>query len=218
MAKVVIEAARRTVTGKHVGALRRAGKLPGVMYGHKFEPTAIEMDFREASRVLHAASQSQIITINLDGKEYAALVRERQKNYIRNEFLHIDFQVVSLTEKIRTKVTINLTGTSPAVKEYNAVVYQELNEVEVEGMPGDLPESIIVDVSSLETIGQALTVGDLNVGDKIEIFRDPSETVVVITSGAAEEEEEVEEVVEELEEPEVIERGKKEEEGEEEEE
>lgn len=217
MAKVVIEAARRSVTGKHVGALRRAGKLPGVMYGHNFEPTAIEMDFREASRVLHAASQSQIITINLDGKEYAALVRERQKNYIRNEFLHIDFQVVSLTEKIRTKVTINLTGTSPAVKEFNAVVYQELNEVEVEGMPGDLPESIIVDVSTLDAIGQSITVGDLNVGDKIEIFRDPSEAVVVITSGAAEEEVE-EEIVEGLEEPEVIERGKKEEEGEEEEE
>lgn len=213
MEKAVIEATRRSVTGKQVGALRRAGKLPGVMYGHQFDPTPIEMNYRESAKILHGVTQSQIITIQLDGKDFSALVRERQMNYIRNEFLHVDFQVVSLTEKLRTKVSIELTGVSPAVKDYNGVVVHEMNEIEVEGLPGDLPEVIIVDISSLTSIGDSITVGQLTISDKIEVLEDLTEVVVVITGGAKEEVEE--EVGEVLAEPEVIERGKKEEEVEE---
>ena len=209
MEKVLIEATRRTVTGKQVGALRRAGKLPGVMYGHNFEPAAIEMDFRSASRTLKKASQSQIVTIVLDGKELATLVRERQMDYIRNEFLHVDFQVVSLTEKIRSKVSIELVGISPAVKDLNGVVVHEMTEIEVEGLPQDLPEKYSVDVSGLTSIGQSILVSALKVSDKIEILHDLDDVVVVITGGAVEE---VEEVTEAVAEPEVIERGKKEEE------
>lgn len=209
MEKVLIEATRRTVTGKQVGALRRAGKLPGVMYGHNFEPAAIEMDFRSASRILKKASQSQIVTIALDGKELATLVRERQMDYIRNEFLHVDFQVVSLTEKIRSKVSIELVGVSPAVKDLNGVVVHEMTEIEVEGLPQDLPEKYSVDVSGLTSIGQSILVSALKVSDKIEILHDLDDVVVVITGGAGEE---VEEVAEGVVEPEVIERGKKEEE------
>ena len=209
MEKVLVEAARRTVTGKQVGALRRSGKLPGVMYGHNFEPAAIEMDFRSASRILKKASQSQIVTIALDGKELATLVRERQMDYIRNEFLHVDFQVVSLTEKIRSKVSIELVGVSPAVKDLNGVVVHEMTEIEVEGLPQDLPEKYSVDVSGLTSIGQSILVSALKVSDKIEILHDLDDVVVVITGGAVEE---VEEVTEAVAEPEVIERGKKEEE------
>ncbi|MFZ3080234.1 MAG: 50S ribosomal protein L25 [Bellilinea sp.] len=209
MEKVLIEATRRTATGKQVGALRRSGKLPGVMYGHNFEPAAIEMDFRSASRILKKASQSQIVTIALDGKELATLVRERQMDYIRNEFLHVDFQVVSLTEKIRSKVSIELVGISPAVKDLNGVVVHEMTEIEVEGLPQDLPEKYSVDVSGLTSIGQSILVSALKVSDKIEILHDLDDVVVVITGGAVEE---VEEVTETVAEPEVIERGKKEEE------
>jgi len=208
MEKVVIEATRRNVTGKQVGALRRSGKLPGVMYGHNFESVAIEMDSRSASRILHSVTRSQIITISLDGKEHASLVRERQKDYIRNEFLHIDFQVVSLTEIIRTKVSIELTGVAPAVKDFNGVVVQEMNEIEVEGLPGDLPERIVVDISGMTNLSSAITVGELNVTDKVQIHKSPDEVVVVITGGASESEEEADVVTAE---PEVIERGKKEE-------
>jgi len=210
MEKVSIDATRRKVTGKQVGNLRRSGKLPGVMYGHNFEPTPIEMDFRDASRILHTATQSQIVTLVLDGKEYATLVRERQKNYIRNEFTHIDFQVVSLTEKIRTRVSIELVGVAPAVKDFNGVVVHEMDEVEVQGLPQDLPEKFTVDISGLTNIGQSITLTALLVSDKIEILHDLNDVVVVITGGAAEI---VEEVAEEVAaEPEVIERGKKEEE------
>lgn len=210
MEKIVIQATRRTVTGKKVGALRRAGKLPGVLYGHQTESTPILMELRDASRVLAHASSSQLITVNLDGKEFATLVREKQRDFIKGTLLHVDFQVVSLTEKIRTTVGIELSGTSPAVKDYNGVVVQELDEVEVEALPQDLPEKIVVDISGLTKIGDSVFVRDLNIPTGIEILNEPDEVVVIVTGAAPEISEE--EMAEEIAEPEVIERGKKEEE------
>jgi len=210
MEKLLIQASRRTVTGKKVGALRRMGKLPGVLYGAKFETTPIVMDLKEASNLLASASQSHIITVALDGAEYATLVREKQKDFIRGTLKHVDFQVVSLTDKIRTKVSVEITGVAPAVKNYNGVVITDLDEVEVECLPQDLVDKFVIDISRLEEIGDAIYVRDLNVPEGITVLNDPNEVLAVITSGAEEIVEEKE--VEAIEEPEVIERGKKEEE------
>lgn len=213
MEKTVINATRRPVTGKKVGALRREGKLPAVLYGYKIDATPILLDHREASRILAPLSKSHVVTILLDGKEHSALVREKQKDFIRNSLLHVDFQVVSMTDKIRTKVSVILEGVSPAVKDFNGVVVSNLSEVEVEALPGDLPESLVVDIASLTQIGDAVYVRDLPVPPGVEILT-PEEELVVNITGVAAEEEVVEEVAEGTE-PEVIEKGKKEEEDEE---
>ncbi|MCL4560443.1 MAG: 50S ribosomal protein L25 [Chloroflexi bacterium] len=213
MEKVVLDATRRTVTGKQVGALRRQGLLPAVLYGHHFDPTPISLDERVASRLLSTMTASSLVTIKLDGKEHAALVREKQRNFIRGNLLHVDFQVVSLTEKIRTKVGIELQGTSPAVKDYNGYVSIGVDELEVECLPQDLPERIVVDISTLANIGDGIYVRDIQLSDKVQILGNPEEVVAVVTFTG--EEEEVEEAVT-AEEPEIIERGKKEEEEEEE--
>jgi large subunit ribosomal protein L25 len=113
MEKIVINATKRTVKGKQVGTLRRAGKLPGVIYGHKVEPIAISMDARESTHILNNATSSSIIQINLEGVEYSTLVREKQKDYLRNTFIHVDFQAVSQTEKIRADVGIEFINLSP---------------------------------------------------------------------------------------------------------
>lgn len=212
MEKTIIEATRRTVIGKKVGALRREGKLPGVIYGHNVEPTPILMDLREASRTLASLSQSHIVTIVLEGAEHAALVREKQKDYILNILKHVDFQVVSLSEKIRTMVTVDIVGTSPAVKNFNGVVVTEISEVEVEALPQNLPERFVVDISKLENIGDAIYIKDLEVPANVDLLKDASDVIVVITGGAEEITEDEEETAAE---PEVIERGKKEEVGDE---
>ncbi len=117
MEKVVLKASYRNVTGKKVGALRRQGKLPGIIYGHHIDPTPIEMDLREATRLLSGLSGSALVQIELDGNPFSVLVREKQRDFIRGTYLHIDFQTVSLTEKLRTRVAVELTGISPAVKD-----------------------------------------------------------------------------------------------------
>ena len=161
------------------------------------------------------------VFIKIDGKEYAALVRDVQRDHIRNEFLHLDFLAVSLTEKLRTTVTISLVGEAPVLKKYDALIVPGISEVEVEALPQDLPEMIEVDISTLSEIGDAIYLKDIPVPANIKFLTD-GEELIAVASSVKEEKEELAEVAEqELEvegkaEPEVIEHGKIREEKEEE--
>jgi large subunit ribosomal protein L25 len=209
MQKVVLKATKREALGKKVGALRRAGKLPAVLYGHRIESTPIMLDAHEATLRLSHLTSSSLVMIDLDGQEYPALVRERQRDYLKNRLLHVDFQVISMTEKVTTKVGIELTGTAPAVKAFNAVIVTVLNELEIECMPQDLPQRVVIDISGLTEVGAGIHVRDVVISDKVKILDDPAETIVVAT--ATREEKVVEEVpVEEEAAPEESEPGKKE--------
>ena len=209
MEKVVLKATKRDVVGKKVGALRRQGKLPAVLYGHRIETTAIMLDAHEGSQTLSHLTSSSLVTIDLDGKEYLALVKEKQRDFIKNRLVHLDFHVVSLTEKMRAKVGIELAGTAPAVKDFNAVIHTGLTEMEVECMAQDLPERIVVNISGLAELGDSVRVRDVVLSDKVEILDDLEEIIAV--ASAPKKEEIIEEApVEEEAAPEVIERGKKE--------
>ena len=212
MEKVVINATKRTVIGKQVSALRRASKLPGVIYGHKIDPIAITMELKESTRVLNNTTSSSVITINVEGTEYAALVRERQRDVLKNRFIHVDFQAVSQTEKIRAEVNIVVEGIAPAVKDFNGVVVEGLTSITVEALPKDLPERFVVDLSSLQQIGDSITLHDIDIPDGVDVLNSLDEMIILVTAPAAEEVEEIAEV-EEVEgaEPEVIDKGKKEE-------
>jgi large subunit ribosomal protein L25 len=216
MEKAVLKATRRTVTGKQVKTLRRQGLLPAVIYGTGIEPIAISLDARDAAKLLSGVSSSTLVSIDLEGKEHSTLVRDKHKDFLKNSLLHVDFQVVSLTEKIRASVRVEMHGTATAVTENNAVLYQSLNQIEVESFPQHLPERFTVDVSSLENVGDAIYVRDLDVASNVTVLTSADEIIVVATGAAPEE---IEEVVtaEETTEPELIERGKQDEEDEEEE-
>jgi len=209
MEKVVLKATKRDVIGKKVGALRRQGKLPAVLYGHRIETTAIMLDAHEGSQTMSHLTSSSLVTIDLDGKEYLALVKEKQRDFIKNRLMHLDFQVVSLTEKMRAKVGIELAGTAPAVKDFNAVIHPGLTEMEVECMAQDLPERIVVDISGLAELGDSVRVRDVVLSDEVEILDDLEEIIAIATAPKKEEIIEAAPVEEEAA-PEVIERGKKE--------
>jgi len=219
MEKVVIPAEKREVIGKKVKVLRREGKLPAVIYGHGIDPISIVLDAHSSSRTLARASSSTLITIELDGKQYPTLVREKQLDYIRNSLIHVDFLAVSMTEKITANVGVHIVGEAPAVKEFGAILVTGLTELEVECLAADLPERFTVDVSGLTEISSGVYVKDVTPPPNVEILSDPEEVLVVATAMVEEEiEEEEEELLEgeeELEEPEVIGKSKDEEEGEE---
>jgi len=213
MGKIVIKAVNRAVKGKQVGQLRRDGKLPAVIYGrHVNGSLSILMELREATKALHGLSSSSIVTIDVEGVEYPSLVREKQRDYIKNILRHVDFQAVSATEKIRADVEIVLDGLSPAVKDYNGMVVMNISKIEVEALPQHLPERIHLDISGMKRIGDALHVKDIKLSDEVTIHNNPEDIVVVITSSGAVEETAVEGEAVVLAEPEVIEKGKKEEE------
>jgi large subunit ribosomal protein L25 len=219
MEEVVLKANHRSVVGKQVKAIRREGKLPAVIYGHYIDPISIEMDLRDTSRILMGLAPSALVTVDVDGTQHKALVREKQRNKITGTLLHIDFLAVSMKEKLRAQVYLEIVGLSPAIKEFSGVLVTGLDEVEVECLPQDLPERIVVDTSGLMKIGDGIYVRDLTVPEGVKILQEPESMVALITAQAAVEEV-VAPVVEEVttEEPEIIEHGKKEEEEEQEEE
>jgi large subunit ribosomal protein L25 len=217
MEEILLDAEPREVIGKQVKALRRQGKLPGILYGRSMQPTPILMDLRNATRTLGQLAPSTLVTVVLAGEKHLALVREKQRDFIRGTLKHIDFQAVSMKEKLRVNVIINLVGLSPAVKDFNGVLVEGLTEVEVECFPQDLPSKISVDISGLQKIGDSITVRDLVMPPNVESLDNPDEMIVIVTAQAAEEVVEVAPVVEVVEEaePELVEKGKKEEEEEE---
>jgi len=220
MEKVVLKAEKRDVIGKQVKAMRRAGKLPAVIYGRRTDPINVSLDAHTASLVLGKLTSSSLVTIDLDGTEYPALVREKQRDYIKNRLLHVDFLAVSLNESIRATVSLNFVGVSMAVKDFNAVLVQNLESLEVECLPTDLPESVDVDITALARPGDGIRVRDVKISDKVQILNDPDTMVAVATFAKVEEEVAAvpgaEGVTPAEAEPELAqERGKKEEEGEE---
>jgi large subunit ribosomal protein L25 len=216
MEEIIFEANRREVVGKGVKKLRRDGMLPAVVYGHNIDPISISLDYREASKTLDAISPSALVVVDIEGEKHYTLVRDKQRNPVMRTIIHVDFQAVSLTETVRADVTVNLVGEAPAVETYMGVLVPSLEQLSIECLPTNLPESIEVDISGLAEIGDNLLVGDISAPEGVEILNDPEDVVVVVIAQAVEEVEEEEELeLEEDMEPEMVERGKREEEEEE---
>jgi large subunit ribosomal protein L25 len=188
MEKVVLKASKRDVVGKQVKALRREGKLPAVIYGRHTEPININLEAHTASLALAKTTSSSLVTIDVDGTEHLALVREKQRDYIKNRLLHVDFLAVSLTEKLRTFVPVHFVGVSGAVKDYNAVLVHNLEQLEVECLPADLPERIDVDIAILRRPGEGIRLKDVQVSDKVRLLGDADQMVAVATFAKVEEE------------------------------
>jgi large subunit ribosomal protein L25 len=210
-----LDARRRTVVGKQVRALRRQGLIPAVLYGTGIEPSPLELDGRGASRMLARVSGSTLVDLVLEGDTHNVLVREIQRDPILQDIRHVDFLKVAMDVVIRTSVPVELVGEAPAVKTFGGILVSGVDEIEVEALPANLPNRMTVDLGSLLEIGQAITVGDLVVGEGVKLLTSRDELVARVMQAEAEVVEEAPVAVGPVE-PEVIEKPKKEEEGEEE--
>ncbi len=211
MEEIFLQVSKRDVVGKQVKTLRREGILPGIVYGRGISSIPISLDARKANKILSAITSSSLVVVEIDGEKHTTLVREKQRDPVTGDVLHIDFYEVSMTEKLRTNVMLEFQGESPAVKELMGVLVNVMESLEIECLPQDLPNRIVADLSTLEEIGDSLYVRDIILPPNIELISDIDGLVVVISPPAVEEIEEVEEVEITEEEPEVIERGKEEE-------
>jgi large subunit ribosomal protein L25 len=214
--KIVLKATYRQITGKQVRALRREGLLPAVVYGHNVKPYNISLPHHSTSMLLEGVGGSTLMIVEVEGKPHNVLVRQKQRHPVTGSLLHLDFQEVSMTEKLRAMVRIVLVGVAPAIKEHDGIMVTGQEEVEVESLPGDLPETIEVNLATLKNIGDGVFVKDLQTAQGVEVLSDPEEMIVLITAPLSEAAMEAMEAIEaegELE-AEVIEKGKKEEEDE----
>ncbi len=212
--EIVLEAQPRTVKGKQVLAMRRSGVIPLSLYGGHIEPSALQAEEKVLRLVLNKAGHNRLIRLNLnDGDPHVVIAREIQREPISGRLLHVDLQEISLTEKMTVDVPIVLHGTAPAVTRGEGLLIHGLSQVSVRVLPTDLIPEIMVDVSSLTGVGQAIHVSDLKLGDKFEVLTSAEEMLAKIIP--VKEEVITEEAPVAAAEVEVIGKGKKEEEGEE---
>jgi len=178
--QVELVAQRRDMRGKQVKQLRRAGMIPGVVYGHGFEPIAIQLELRPLQHVLSQISGSQLVSLKVEGQEQPemVLVRDVQVEAINRHLVHIDLYRVSMTERLRTEVRLILVGEAPAVRRNEGILLHGISSVEVQCLPGDLPDAITVDLASLNAVEDAIFVRDLPVPRGVEILTDGDEMIV----------------------------------------
>lgn len=207
--QITLAAEERTAVRTGVRALRRAGKVPAVVYGHNIRPISIQLDAHEVTNTLRKAGRNTLISLNVAGKSpKMVLTREVQRDVIRRTIQHIDFYEVNMAEKITASIRVICAGEPEDVKSGVGVLLQERDTLDIEALPGDLIESVTIDVSNMK-VDDVVRVKDVVIPAGIKFLENEEEEVVRVTRFV---EAKVEEVVTETVEVEVIEKGKKEEE------
>jgi large subunit ribosomal protein L25 len=153
--------------------LRRAGKVPGIVYGGGKDAASIELDHKALFlQFRHEAFHASVLTLNLDGKKEPVLLRDYQMHPVRTEIAHIDFQRVSTTEKIHVKVPFHFVNaeTAPGVKTGGGIVTHILTEADVSCLAKDLPEFIEVDLGNMEA-GQTIHLHEIKLPKGVEFVK-----------------------------------------------
>lgn len=217
---LTIKCERRDVFGKNASRrLRREGKVPAVLYGGNDPNTHLALQKKDIFGILRSESgENTIFKTSFDSESIDTMIKEWQIDPVTDEILHIDLIQIAMDKAVRVSVPISVAGEAVGVKTEGGFVDLVTREVEVECLPGDIPEYIEVDISGLH-LHQSFKIEDLSSPSGVEIVSEPQTLVVLIEAPTkeeeivpeAEEEEEVEVMAEE-EQPEVIKKEKEEEE------
>ena len=193
MATIDLSARPRTVLGKKVKRLRREGIVPANIYGHNVTSTAIEAPHLELRRVIRSAGHTGLVRINLDGERAprTTVIRSIQRKFTTGDVIHVDFQEVSLTEKMTVRVPVMLIGTAP-VSDLGGLVVQILDHVEVECLPGDIPSHFEADISGMIEMTSQVQARDLPLPENVTLLSDDTLLIASVTIETQEEEEEPE--------------------------
>ena len=163
--------------------IRKSGRIPAVIYGHS-EALSISVDDREFTRKFEKISENTIITLNVGKDSYDVLVKDFQDDILTQKIMHIDFYEIEKGKALKTNVPVHIEGTAKGVRE-GGVLEVRLHELEVECLPKDIPETIVIDVAELES-GEAIHVGDVAVPEGVKVLNMAEQTVVSVTTVKAE--------------------------------
>lgn len=182
MKEVTLKVHARTDTGKGVARkLRANGRLPAVIYGHSEDPMPIELEQHNLSATMRQAEgEKLLINLNVDGKDSKkkALIKDIQRDPVSGKILHIDFQHISMDEKIKIEVPVRLEGTADGVKNFGGIMSWNIRRIMVQCLPADIPDKITLDVTEMK-IHDSIHVKDIVV-ENYEILDDPEETIVSV--------------------------------------
>lgn len=209
---LTLAASKREIVGKKVKQLRRQGMIPAVLYGPGAEPMNLTVDQRELRRVLAIAGGTQFIELHVDGERIPSLARAVQRDYLRDEILHVDFYRVAMDRPVTVEVPLAFIGEAPLAESGAAILMTLMTALEVEALPAYLPPHIDVDLSRLQEIGDQIQVRDLALPQGVKVLADADEVIVKLELPELAAEEELPAVPVSAEDVEVITRRRAEEE------
>lgn len=183
----------RSLFGKKTKQLRRIGVIPANIFGSNIDSTSIELPVISFEKLYRASGDTHVVNIKVQGetKTRPALVSQVHHNPVTNVIDHVDFRQVDLSQTINAQIPLEIVGESSAVTDLGGMLINAIDEVEVEALPQDLPDKIVVDVSVLTELNQSLQVKDLPFDTtKVTMLTD-LETVVMVVQEAQSQEEEV---------------------------
>lgn len=183
--ETVLKATVRDGRGKGAAhKLRAQGFVPGVLYGHGMKPVSISLSSQDLLHFFHAThGAATVVDLEVDGKKHLAIPREIQRDHLHGRYVHIDFLEVRRDEKVRMSIEIHETGEAPGIRA-GGVIEHHLRDVEIECLPGDVPEQITADVGALE-LGDMLRLGDITPPDGVTFLTDPATPVISVVTPAA---------------------------------
>ena len=191
---VDLQAQERHERGKNAARrLRASGMTPAVLYGEGNEAggsTALAIPTRIVDYTLHHFGDNALYNIAIDGDTSTARVVDAQRDPVSGLLVHVDFAPVNMTERIEVTVPLHVTGDAPGVEE-GGVLQQVAYEIQVESLPGDIPQEITLDVSGLG-MNENLTLGDLTLPEGVTLLSEPEEVAVTVTAPTEISEEEME--------------------------
>lgn len=185
---MTLTAQKRDVIGRKVKTLRREGILPANIYGKKIKSHAVSVPLKEFLHIYEKAGETGLVDLKVDSEVRPVLITNVQLHPMSDMPLHADFRQVDLKEKVTATVPIELIGESPAEKSGIGILVQQLSEVEVEALPTNLPEKLVIDVSKLENIDDAVTVAQIAVDREKVALQVENEQIVAKIEPLAKEE------------------------------
>ena len=211
--KIELNAQKREIIGSGLNGLRKSGHVPAVLYGKGQESIPLKVSVKDFQKAFGLAGESTLVYLNVDGQSYPTIIHDVSRDPVSDSILHADFYKVRLDEKIKTKVPVVFEGESPAVRDLKGIFVRNINELEVEALPQDLPHEITVNMSFLKTLGSQILVKDLNLGSKVKAVAQDEEIVATVQEPMSEEElqKALEAPTETVEDVKVVEKEKKEE-------
>ena len=158
MAEYQLAAAVRQARGKKNRKLRRAGFVPGTVYGPSTESISVQFPYREIERTLMNAGGTNLVDIEVAGETYPSLAREVQRDVVRGDILHVDFLAVDQTQRIRVEVPIITEGQSPVVAARDGILITGRSSLTLEVYPSEIRDRILIDLSGLTELGSEVLV------------------------------------------------------------
>jgi large subunit ribosomal protein L25 len=168
---ITLKLTERTELGKAVKALRRQGFVPANIYERGKESIAVSASFVELTKVYKAAGKHHPVELSVGGKQYLAMIKDVDINPLKNTLRHVGFHAVNRNEKVEAEVPVRIEGEIPAER-LSLMVLQNLDTVEVEALPANLPNELFVPGSKLVNDGDKVTVADIRVPQGVTVLTD----------------------------------------------